>query len=151
MEPVTPTEPAPAPPGASERIPRANVRAAALVAATWIVTAIPVMLGVSRCPVARLLHEPCPGCGMTRAIELLMHGELGASLAMHPLAVPTLLVQLAFAVVTVVVTLRRGTPFVLWQVRAARVTVYAAAIVFGLDLLLWIARFCGAAHGPVPV
>jgi hypothetical protein len=88
---------------------------------------------------------------MTRALELLFHGELSASLAMHPLAVPTLLVQLVFAVLTVVVTLQRGTPFVLWQVRAARVTVYASAIVFGLDLLLWIARFCGAAHGPVPV
>jgi hypothetical protein len=88
---------------------------------------------------------------MTRAIELLLHGDLSASLAMHPLAVPTLLVQLVFAILTVVVTLRRGSPFVLWQVRAARVTVYAAAIVFGLDLVLWIARFCGAFHGPVPV
>ena len=88
---------------------------------------------------------------MTRAIELLAQGDLSASLAMHPLAVPTLVVQLVFAVLTVVVTLRRGTPFVLWQVRAARVTVYAAAIVFALDLVLWIARFCGAANGPVPV
>lgn len=121
------------------------------MAAIWLVTAVPVVLGVSRCPVAQFLHEPCPGCGMTRAIELLVHGEVGASFAMHPLAVPTLLVQLVFAILTVVVTLRRGSPFVLWQVRAARVTVYAAAIVFGLDLLLWIARFCGAANGPVPV
>ena len=144
MEPVTPTRPAPAP-------PRASVRAAALVAAIWVLTAIPVVLGVSQCPVARFLHEPCPGCGMTRAIDLLVHGELGASFTMHPLAVPTLLVQLVFAVLTVVVTLRRGTPFVLWQVRAARVTVYVAALVFGLDLILWIARFCGAANGPVPV
>ena len=149
MEPVTPTRPAPAP-------PRASVRAAALVAAIWVLTALPVALGVSQCPVARFLHEPCPGCGMTRAIDLLAHGELGASLAMPPLALPTLLVQLVFAVLTVVVTLQRGTPFVLWQVRAARVTVYVAAVVFCLDLILWIARFCGGgwgllSHGPVPV
>jgi uncharacterized protein DUF2752 len=143
---------APAPPAAhAARTPRASFRAAALVAAVWTVSAVPVLLGVSRCPVAQLLHQPCPGCGMTRAIELLLHGELGASLAMHPLAVPTLLVQLVFAALTVLVTLRRGTPFVLWEVRAARVTVYVAAIVFGLDLLLWIARFYGAFHGPVPV
>ena len=88
---------------------------------------------------------------MTRAIQLLAHGDVSASLAMHPLAVPTLLVQMVFAALTVIVTLQRGTPFVLWQVRAARVTVAVAAIVCGLDLLLWIARFCGAAHGPVPV
>ncbi|MEA2752758.1 MAG: hypothetical protein QOI41_6901 [Myxococcales bacterium] len=93
---------------------------------------------------------------MTRAIELLVHGDFSASLAMHPLAVPTLLVQLVFAALTIIVTWQRGTPFVLWQVRAARITVYAAAIVLGLDLVLWIVRFCGGAggvlmHGPVPV
>ena len=92
---------------------------------------------------------------MTRALELLWHGDVGASLAMHPLAVPTLLVQLVFALLTVVVTLQRGTPFALWQMRAARITVYAAALVLGLDLLLWIARFCGGGwgllNGPVPV
>jgi hypothetical protein len=129
----------------------ASLRAAALVAAIWVLTAVPVVLGVTRCPIAQFLHEPCPGCGMTRAIELLWHGDVGASLAMHPLAVPTLLVQVVFAMLTVVVTLRRGTPFAIWQMRAARITVHAAAVVLGLDLVLWIARFCGALNGPVPV
>ncbi len=128
-----------------------RARAAALVAAMWIVTALPVVLGVTRCPVARFLHEPCPGCGMTRAVELLLRGEIGASLAMHPLAVPTLLVQLVFAALTVLATFQRGTPFALWQMRSARITVYVAAGIFALDLLLWLARFSGAFHGPVPV
>jgi hypothetical protein len=144
VEPVTPLRVAPA-------RTRARSRAAALVAAIWFVTALPVILGITQCPVARFLHEPCPGCGMTRAIELLVHGDVSASLAMHPLAVPTLLVQLVFAALTIIVTWQRGTPFVLWQVRAARITVYAAAIVLGLDLVLWIVRFCGVGHGPVPV
>lgn len=30
---------------------------------------------------------PCPGCGLTRAVALLMHGQLGASLAMHPFGI----------------------------------------------------------------
>jgi len=30
---------------------------------------------------------PCPGCGLTRAVTLLMHGRLGASLAMHPFGI----------------------------------------------------------------
>jgi len=88
---------------------------------------------------------------MTRALDLLLHGELGASLAMHPLALPTLLVQLVFAFLTVLVTWQRGTPFVAWQDRRVRVTVYVAAFVLVLDLFLWIARFYGVPNGPVPV
>jgi hypothetical protein len=129
----------------------ARPRVALLVAGIWLVAAIPVVLGVSSCPVARLLHEPCPGCGMTRAIDYLVHGDIGASLAMHPLAVPTLLVQVTFALVTIAVSLRHGTPLVLWRTRMGRISVYAAALVFALDLILWLARFAGFAHGPVPV
>ena len=88
---------------------------------------------------------------MTRALDLVLHGELGASLAMHPLALPTLLVQVVFAFLTVLVTWRRGTPFVAWQDRRVRITVYVAAIIAGLDLVLWIARFYGVPNGPVPV
>ena len=126
-------------------------RVALLVAGIWFITAIPVVLGVSSCPVARYLHAPCPGCGMTRAIDLLFHGDVAASLAMHPLAVPTLLVQVAFAIVTVLVSFRDGSPFGLWKSRMGRLSVYAAALVLGLDLVLWLARFGGLMHGPVPV
>ena len=28
---------------------------------------------------------PCPGCGMTRSVVRLVHGDLGASLRFHPL------------------------------------------------------------------
>jgi len=115
-------------------------RVALLVAGIWFITAIPVVLGVSSCPVARYLHAPCPGCGMTRAIDLLFHGDVAASLAMHPLAVPTLLVSF-----------RDGSPFGLWKSRMGRLSVYAAALVLGLDLVLWLARFGGLMHGPVPV
>lgn len=131
--------------------PRARRRVASLVAAVWMTTALPVFFGLARCPVARFLHTPCPGCGMTRALELLAHGELAASLVMHPLAVPTALSQIAFAVVTVVVALRHGTPFVLWSTRSGRLSVYAVALVLALDVLLWLLRFAGLAHGPVPV
>ena len=67
------------------------------VAAVWGLSAMPFFLGISSCPTARLLHTPCPGCGMSRALSMVAHGDVGASLVMHPLAVPTLLVQGAFA------------------------------------------------------
>ena len=38
------------------------------------------------CLSRRLLHLPCPGCGMTRAFAHLAKGEWGAAVADHPLA-----------------------------------------------------------------
>ncbi|MBX3190179.1 MAG: DUF2752 domain-containing protein [Labilithrix sp.] len=124
-------------------------RVALAVAAVWM-TALGA-LGLVSCPTARHLHVPCPGCGMTRALALLTSGDLGGSLAMHPLAVPTALAQLAFAAVTVVTSLRHGTPLSLWSHRYGRASVYALAAVFALDLLLWIARAAGLFGGPVAV
>lgn len=38
------------------------------------------------CLSRRLLHLPCPGCGMTRAFAHLAKGEWSAALVLHPLA-----------------------------------------------------------------
>ena len=54
------------------------------VAAAWVLSAVPVPTGIQTCPAARVFHEPCPGCGMTRALKLLASGQLDASLRMHP-------------------------------------------------------------------
>ena len=88
---------------------------------------------------------------MSRALGLLWHGDLWASLLMHPLALPSLLVQAALAASTVIVTLERGTPFDLLKTRYGRASVYAVVAVFSLVLLLWIARWFGFAGGPVLV
>lgn len=37
------------------------------------------------CSMRRFLGVPCPACGLTRSIVLLMHGDLRGSLAMHRL------------------------------------------------------------------
>lgn len=39
----------------------------------------------SLCPLHHLGIEWCPGCGLGRAISLLMKGEISASWALHPL------------------------------------------------------------------
>lgn len=38
-----------------------------------------------RCPLLTLTGLECPGCGSTRAVHRLLHGELGAALALNPL------------------------------------------------------------------
>lgn len=40
----------------------------------------------SLCPLDQLGFQWCPGCGLGRAINLLLHGEFSASFTMHPLA-----------------------------------------------------------------
>ncbi len=128
-----------------------RLRAAVLVALVWIITAFPYFIGAMRCPTARLLHTPCPGCGMTRAFHLLMRGEIAGSLHMHPLAVPTALAQGVFALATVIATLKLGQPWSLVKTRWGKAAVGFIVLVMISDILLWIARAFGALGGPVPV
>lgn len=50
------------------------------------------------CPMKHMLGIPCPGCGLTRATESLVTGDVGAALAFHPL-VPLILPMVAWMVV----------------------------------------------------
>ena len=38
------------------------------------------------CALRRIAHIGCPTCGLTRALAALAKGELGTSLALHPMA-----------------------------------------------------------------
>jgi len=40
------------------------------------------------CPLSLAGFEHCPGCGLGRAIILLLHGQVSESIHMHPLAIP---------------------------------------------------------------
>src|SRR5262249_59446163 len=105
----------------------------------------------ARCPSAALFHRACPGCGLTRAILLLLRGDLGASIAMHPLAVPAALSIALLAVATVWTTLVRGTPTDLVATRLGRVAVIVLLLINVLLVPLWIARALGAFGGLPPV
>ncbi len=41
------------------------------------------------CPMVVLTGLPCPGCGMTRSLFLLLTGRVRQSIWMHPMGVPT--------------------------------------------------------------
>lgn len=88
---------------------------------------------------------------MTRAFFLLLAGDVAGSLALHPLAVPTLVSQVALAVASIVATSRFGMPWRLWRARWGRAAVGLVGLVFVADLALWILRALGAFGGPVPV
>lgn len=44
-----------------------------------------IEVGPLLCPFRLLTGLPCPGCGMTRSVVALAHGDLHASLFYHPL------------------------------------------------------------------
>lgn len=136
---------------ATTSAPRANLVRAASVMAMWGVAMLPPILGIARCPSAQLFHRACPGCGMTRAVHCLAHGDLAGSLAMHPLAIPTVLSLAFLALVTVWMTYARGTPTPLLETRIGRVAVAIVLVVHLALVPLWIARALGAFGGLPPV
>lgn len=128
-----------------------HVARALALAVVWVASALPALLGVARCPSARWLHVACPGCGMTRAVHLFLRGELAASIAMNPLAVPISLSLFAVALATVLVTLERGSPMSLLESRPARAAVIAFVALEVLSVVVWALRFAGLFGGPVSV
>jgi Protein of unknown function (DUF2752) len=48
--------------------------------------------GPTTCPFALLTGMACPGCGMTRALSHLIHGDIGVAMTLHPLS-PMILVM----------------------------------------------------------
>lgn len=125
------------------RAPERDVRGAAvfvLVMAGVFLAPFPV------CPTRLLLRIPCPGCGATRAMMSLFHGDVHGSLHMHPLAVPATILLVPLLVHTTLAIFRRQASAEMprWLLRAWQVLLIVATG-------LWIARFFGALGGPVPV
>jgi hypothetical protein len=59
----------------------AGLAVGAVVPPNW------VMYGPQLCIFKLMSGMPCPGCGLTRAVVLAMHGDLTGSLYFHPLGV----------------------------------------------------------------
>ncbi len=102
-----------------------------------------VMLGVARCPVASLTGIPCPGCGSTRSVLALAHGDVHGFLRYNPAAL-LMLGGLLAAAVTSLHPFSRSE-----KINAAAMRLVAAAAC--IELVIWIARWFGLAGGPVPV
>ncbi len=109
-----------------------------------------LLLGVPLCPFALLTHQPCPGCGLTRASLALLHGDVHTAAHMHPLVfIVTPVIGLMFTY-NAYAYVRRGKWFASEDLKGRWVN--RAWIALGAAMiLLWIARFFGAFGGPVPV
>jgi len=130
---------------------RSRVWAAMGVLALWALVAVPALLGLQRCPFAVLLHIPCPSCGLTRAMRLLLAGRVDASLCMHPLAIPLVAAVAATALSTVAAALTRGSPVDFYRTCHGHAALVFLAVAYAAVFGLWVLRFFGAFGGPVPV
>ena len=90
-----------------------------------------------QCPIYRYLHLQCPGCGATRALAALLHGDIAEALRLN--ALTTLLMP--FAAVYAALCYGRFLRHVPVQLpRLPRAAVYTA---LGVAVLFAIARNLG--------
>lgn len=102
--------------------------------------------GLWGCPFKRVTGIPCPGCGMTRAVRFLLHGDVASATAMHPLVWLFVPLGVAFAALEVRGYVRERVWGTALRPRWARVV---AAGALGALVVVWGARFFGAFGGPV--
>ena len=90
------------------------------------------------CPVLQALGIPCPGCGLTRATLLLLHGDVRRSLNYHAFA-PVVLLGLSTMGAAALLPERPRRPFVealvSFEQRTGIVFILLIALIF-----YWLAR-----------
>jgi Protein of unknown function (DUF2752) len=121
------------------------------ILAAWGLCALPPALGAMRCPVALFTHHACPGCGMTRAARLLLHGDLAGSLHMHAFALPQLFATGLVVLATTWAAYRTGTPTDMLASPVGRAAAKLFVAAQALLLLYYLARAVGAFGGLPPV
>jgi hypothetical protein len=93
------------------------------------------------CPFKSLFGIPCPGCGLTTATDLLLHGQFAASLHTHAFA-PLFFVS--YLVLTIVLFLpeKQRTSAIARIARFERCTGIAPLILIAL-VIYWVIRLAG--------
>lgn len=128
-------------------------RFALVVAGTAVVQLGLVSLNLPswECPIFRWSGIPCPGCGLTRALILLMQGDLRAALHFHAFAPVFLLAIVALILAallpgSIVQPVLAGTE--LWERRTGfTIIVLAGLILYWLVRLLFVPAFAQLIRG----
>lgn len=76
----------------------------------FVFTADQMAAGPAFCAFKLVSGLDCPGCGMTRALSALLHGDVDAAVLFHPLVVVVFPVMVALWL-TLVVEVGSGRPF----------------------------------------
>lgn len=115
----------------------------------WWVAGYVVKIQIPLCLFHRVTGLPCPGCGMTRAVVLLGHGDLAGSLRMHPLAPVFGLMWIALLLATFTGAVRGTDPVVRFMERhGTRTTITLLVLLVGI----WIVRaFIVPGWAPDPI
>lgn len=56
-----------------------------IISAVLVIALLTLIVLFYKCPVKSVFGIPCPGCGMTRAYQALMSGNLSGAFNWHPL------------------------------------------------------------------
>ncbi|MFK7990721.1 MAG: DUF2752 domain-containing protein [Sandaracinaceae bacterium] len=109
-----------------------------------------VAFGVPICPTKNFLGIPCPGCGMTRATEAMLTGDLMGVLRYHPLA-PIVTPIVVYSAIRTLLISAGGIP-VTSKDPLSRFPKWFWTLLLVSVVGLWVARFAGAFGGlPDPV
>ena len=92
------------------------------------------------CILKRITTVPCPSCGTTRAVILLLRGEIKASLLMNPLGIIVALMMVLFPVWICIDVISKRQTFYNFYKKTETVIVkkWPAAILIFLVLINWI-------------
>ena len=90
------------------------------------------------CPFRHTLGIPCPGCGLSRAVHALWHGDWSTSLNYHAFALPVLV----FLLLIISASLLPGVPRSWLLAQTARVERRWAVTGMGMTILFgyWLVR-----------
>jgi hypothetical protein len=117
-----------------------------MATAVAVVAALFVLSVGWRCPIQLATGYPCPTCGMTRALRLVLRGDFAAATQLHPLVwltVPAVALLVTAEIVGYAQTAELGGSR---RVRGSSAVMLATAT---LLFTLWLLRFAGRFGGPV--
>lgn len=93
-----------------------------------------------QCPTMAVLGQPCPGCGLTRAVVALLHFDIGAALRLHAFA-PLAILSAGVVGIAAVLPSPHRDAFVDLIERGERKTGLTGWVLIGF-MLYWLARLC---------
>lgn len=125
----------------------------AVAALVLVCLALALDRGWATCPFALAFGIPCPGCGLTRAAQRLLHADWQGAVRLHPLS-PLLVPFVGVAALRWLVDYVRGSSAAHRPQSGPaflRCGPGAARLLLAVLIGVWGARFLGAWGGPVLV